>query len=278
MIKIPLRDKHFSHCIYSNNPLPPTSFSKYIEWKRIEAHEGDENTVYTDSCLEECKGGIGWILEPYELDSKPYNYVINNRDKFKEIWSHDREFINKVNGTYVPYGGCWINRADFAIHPKTKNFSIIASGKRLTTGHYIRHNIVAAAGSNIDVYGRSFLNTPGYNEIKNKIEGLKNYRFHFAIENCKKDTWFTEKLIDCFVTGTVPIYWGSSTISEFFNTDGIIMFDNLLDLKQKLKLCTPDYYERKMPAIKENFELAKKYLLAEDWIYNNIKLNQNNYV
>ena len=34
MKKIKIVDKSFAHCKYSNNPLPPTSFSKYIEWDR----------------------------------------------------------------------------------------------------------------------------------------------------------------------------------------------------------------------------------------------------
>ena len=128
----------------------------------------------------------------------------------------------------------------------------------------LRHEIIQASGSNIDVFGN------GYKPVGNKIEGLRDYRYHFAIENCKRDYWFTEKLIDCLMTGTLPIYWGCPSISKFFNTDGFILFDNLVELKEKLKLCTPEYYESKLPAIRENFECAHKYLLAEDWLYENV--------
>ena len=62
----------------------------------------------------------------------------------------------------------------------------------------------------------------------------------------------------------------SPSIFSFFNDDGFIIFDNLSELKEKLKLCTPEYYESKLPAIRENFELASNYLLAEDWIYRNV--------
>ena len=67
----------------------------------------------------------------------------------------------------------------------------------------------------------------------------------------------------------MPIYWGCPCISKFFNTDGFILFNDLVDLKEQLKKCTPEYYENKLPAIKENFNLAQKYILAEDWIYEN---------
>ena len=38
---------------------------------------------------------------------------------------------------------------------------------------------------------------------------------------------FTEKLIDAFLTGTIPLYWGCPTIGEFFDMDGILLFDNV---------------------------------------------------
>ena len=259
MIELHIRDSSFAHCVYSNNPTPPKTFSKHIKWNR---ELGDpKNTVYTDYHVQECNGGIGWLLEPRELIPHVYSYVEQNTHKFREIWSHDTEFIEKVNGTFVPFGGCWIDEQDYAIHPKSKNFSIIASGKRQLPGHVLRHQIIQAGGSNIDVLGN------GYRPIKDKIEGLKDYRYHFAIENCKKDVWFTEKLIDCLVTGTIPVYWGCPSISTYFNDEGFIIFNDLMELKDKLKLCTPEYYESKLPVIKENLELAKKYLLSEDWIH-----------
>jgi len=259
MREIPLKDSSFAHCVYSNNPMPPKTFSKHIKWNR---ESGDpRHTVYTDYHVTECNGGIGWLLEPRELIPHIYSYVEGNTHKFKEIWSHDAEFIEKVKGTFVPFGGCWIDEKDYGVHSKSKSFSIIASGKRQLPGHQLRHQIVQAGGSNIDVLGN------GYKPIKDKIEGLRDYRYHFAIENCKKDFWFTEKLIDCLVTGTIPIYWGCPSISKFFNVDGFIIFNDLQELKDKLKLCTPSYYESKFSIIQENFNLAKKYLLAENWIH-----------
>jgi hypothetical protein len=112
-----------------------------------------------------------------------------------------------------------------------------------------------------DVYGY------GYNPIADKIEGLKDYMFSIAIENCKSDYYFTEKLIDCFVTGTIPIYWGCPSISKFFNTDGILSFNSLEELRDILKGLTPELYYSKISAVKENYELAKQYLVADDILY-----------
>ena len=95
---------------------------------------------------------------------------------------------------------------------------------------------------------------------------MDDYRYNFCIENFKRDYWFTEKLIDCFVTGCVPIYWGCPSIGDFFNVDGILSFDDISELPKLLKQCTPEYYDSILPALKENLEAAKPYKLAEERI------------
>jgi hypothetical protein len=29
------------------------------------------------------------------------------------------------------------------------------------------------------------------------------------------ENWVTEKIVDCVITGTVPIYWGAPNIGEY---------------------------------------------------------------
>ena len=48
------------------------------------------------------------------------------------------------------------------------------------------------------------------------------------MENSIAELYYTEKIIDCFLTGTVPIYWGTKRITDGFNKDGIIMLDDYL--------------------------------------------------
>lgn len=262
MINLSLQDKSFSHCIFSNNPLPPTSFAKNIEWDRRIINE---DTIYTDFCINDAPiNSRIWLIEPRELISGIYENVERNASKYKTIWTHDREILNKhKNATFVPLGGCWIKEEDRKIYDKTKNFSIIASSKQYLTGHKLRHEVIKASEGHIDVYGN------GYTYIPYKLDGLRDYRYHFAIENCKKDFWFTEKLIDCLQSGTIPIYWGCPSIGKYFNIEGFIIFNDLTELKEKLKYCTAEYYESKKEAIKDNFERSKKFILAEDWIYEN---------
>ena len=74
------------------------------------------------------------------------------------------------------------------------------------------------------------------------------------------------------MTGTIPIYWGCPSIGNFFDIDGVITFDSLEELEDVLNKITPELYNSKIESIKSNFELAKKYILSEDWIYENTKI------
>lgn len=261
-IKIYLQDSAFAHCEFSNNPLPVKQRTDKVKWIRDGSFTEEDVVVWTDidipKALNRNGKNIAWLIEAYDHQPQMYEFVKSNASSFHAIWTHERTFLESLpNAVKLPFGGCWIDDFDWAIHPKTKNFSIIASAKRQHPGHKQRHQVIAGAGSNIDVFGG------GYNPLKDKIDGLRDYRYHFCIENIRRDYWFTEKLIDCFVTGTLPIYWGCESIGDFFNVDGMICYNEVRELPQLLKKCTPEYYESKMDAIKENFELAKKFRLAE---------------
>ena len=100
-------------------------------------------------------------------------------------------------------------------------------------------------------------------EIERKEEGLADYMFSVAIENM--DNWFTEKIIDCFLCGTVPIFYGTPNIGKWFNTDGIITLEDGFDIEE----LTEEMYYSRMDAIKDNFERALKMQNTEDYIWEN---------
>lgn len=54
------------------------------------------------------------------------------------------------------------------------------------------------------------------------IDIYKNYTFVIAMENKCVDGYVTEKIINAFYSGAIPIYWGSSNITKFFNKNAFI--------------------------------------------------------
>jgi len=56
--------------------------------------------------------------------------------------------------------------------------------------------------------------------IENKIETLSRYRFAICYENSKDISgYITEKILDCFIAGCIPVYWGAPNISDYIPTD-----------------------------------------------------------
>ena len=84
---------------------------------------------------------------------------------------------------------------------------------------------------------------------------------------------FTEKILDCFLTGTIPVYVGSKDTSNYFDENGIIYFEGDEELPSILEKLNSEYYMSKIESVKKNFELAKEYMFPEKIIQN--FLNQN---
>jgi len=86
----------------------------------------------------------------------------------------------------------------------------------------------------IDCAGKLFNNMPniqGRGDQKYKIDFLKNYKFTIASENSKYDGYTTEKLLHPLSVGSIPIYWGSSRVTEDFNKNCFINVDDFESLE-----------------------------------------------
>jgi hypothetical protein len=210
------------------------------------------------------KKKFAWLIESPELKQNSYDFIEVNYNLFDKIFTFDKHLLDISDKfVFVPIGGCWIDESDRKIHKKNKLVSFIMSSKMWTSGHRLRHEINNTV-NNIDKYGFE-------NPITKKIEGLGDYMFSIVVENCKKDFYFTEKIIDCFITGTIPIYWGCPSIGDFFDTNGFFTFDNVDELIEILSSINEKTYYSKIDIVKKNFESSKKYVIADDLIHESYK-------
>jgi len=86
-----------------------------------------------------------------------------------------------------------------------------------------------------------------------------NAKFHIACENQDMPNMYSEKLLDCFKTYTIPIYFGCTNIEKYFNPKGIMQFRTIEEFENIIHNLTPDMYNELLPFAKENYELAKPY-------------------
>jgi hypothetical protein len=270
-----LRDAQWAH-------HPSYMQSKYFIWDRYNI--GLNTHFYTHNAMLETMGSpvtrYGILWESEALVPKDYTLFTRHKslaEEFDFIFTFSENLLETLpNARFFP--GCasaWYGNkigggiiSETAHLTKTKDISILASEKTQTPLHRFRLALARKLKSCkfVDVYG-SF--DGGLRVQLSKT--LTSYRFTFAIENDQKPFFFTERLTSCFASMTLPIYLGATKIEQYFNMDGIIQLkiSDLDDIEKILQLCTPAEYERRLPAIIDNYNRAKAFLNANDWLYNN---------
>ena len=65
------------------------------------------------------------------------------------------------------------------------------------------------------------------------------------------------------------MFFGCPNIGDHFNPDGIIQFDSLPQLEKIMGTLTPELYNSKIEAVKENMEIARNFKTDYDYLYKN---------
>ena len=108
----------------------------------------------------------------------------------------------------------------------------------------------------IDSGGRWRNNVGG--PVSDKGAFLGDYRFSLALENVSHPGYTTEKLVQAFAAGTIPIYWGDPLVGRVFNTEAFVncsdypSLDGMVDAVERL-MDDPQAMEKMMrtPALRD---------------------------
>ena len=267
-----MRDIHMAAGPYEN-------LGRYFIWDRY--NWGFKTHFYTHNAMLQTMGKpdkkYGMLIESRAIVPNDYKIFKKHKgleNEFDRIFTFDDEILNNISNAafYPASAGVWYAKdnpellTENAYEKKIKNVSFLSSDKamcemhkkRISAARYCRDKCLA------DVYGKAV--NGGYVEIE---KPLQEYRFSFAIENMQTDYYFTEKITNCFAAETIPIYLGARKIKDFFNEDGIIFiteqdFDHIEDV---LKQCTKEEYERRLPAILDNYRRVQQYKNMQDYLY-----------
>ena len=215
------------------------------------------------------KRNILMLIEPPDGCGENYDFCSKNidfRNRFDLILTHNKELCNTgLHKTrWYPWGTSQLDSLDdIKVYPKTKLCSFNYSNKKWWPGHKFRYNLGNSLISNakVDVMGPF-----DYRNYIPKLNTVKNYYFSIQVENQKVDDFFSDKIIDCFLTGCIPIYRGTNNIGNYFNTDGIIQFNTEQELTDIINSLTPELYYSKYNSVLNNFVRAQNYINPEDWI------------
>jgi hypothetical protein len=215
------------------------------------------------------------LQEPNEYFNL-HNWAIQNHEIFSVIltWS-DLVLNNCPNSTFLPVGNLWIYE-ELYLKKRNKKFEVshLCGKKLLTYGQSLRHEVLTRKNE-IKIPTNFFNEYGGMSSVKEAAEGKEfiygDSMFGVIIENTPHRGYFTEKILDSFALKTLPLYWGCSNISDFFNDKGIIKFNDVDDLIYIINnLTEQDYYDR-LEYIEDNFLRAINSEECEMKIANKIK-------
>lgn len=211
-------------------------------------------------------------------------YLIDNHHRYHTIITFNQNVLNTCpNSKSYLYGTTWIERAYYdKIDTTKKQFKIshLAGTKLMNNaeGHKMRQNIHhnqqvlndfpitffrSSQQPHIHDYGNNPLLGLGNSDTTphNKLPLFEEFQFAIVIENSKQTNYFTEKIMDCVLTKTIPIYWGCPNINDYFDTTGWILLDtsDLKELAEKLKALDSTYYHTYKDIIDNNHKKAQEY-------------------
>lgn len=242
------------------------------DWPNIEIDYKKKISYFVDSLQgynqKEDSFKIFHVKEA-EAICKLRNEIIKNQHNFDAIITFDEEILkNCKNSHFLLFGTAWVHKYNF---PEKKfQISNITGYKEITDGHLLRkklHYKQTKIKNPIDFYISKYGGVENFNNNKVLGDGkelLFDSQFHICIENSRQNNYFTEKLIDCFQTKTIPIYWGCPNIEEFFDANGFFIansFDDIINICNSVDKKT---YQSKLEIVEKNFILSKEFATIVD--------------
>ena len=249
---------------------------------------------------------------PEELEINPINILlINEPNEFFGLHDYAKQYghlysavlswdsdINLSNSEVFPHGERNIDLEyckSFDNKERVFEVNFLRGILNKIEGHHLRHRIFDKESeikiphkwySHLSDFNHEKNNRPDGNDLPNgnPIEGEgkkelwnRNAMFHVAVENSKHNNYFTDKIIDCFCTKTVPIYWGAPLIGDFYDSRGVIHFEDENDLINIVNKLTPQDYNDMKPFIDINYQRALEnsnfFQRIEEWIDELITIN-----
>ena len=229
--------------------------------------------------------------------------IVQNQNSFGMVLSQwDQIQQNCENGVLFVHGETNLDRPyieTYKTNPERKYEITFLSGVlEMLPGHKLRQKVLSKENeikiphkfwktlSDFDPRGQR----PGYFEVKmtkygNPIEGEgkkevwdRHSMFHIGIESKQEINYFADKILDCFATKTLPIYYGAPNISEWgYDEKGIIRFNNEEELVKIVNNLTPDDYYSRMEAIENNYRVVQEngffFDRVEEFLDELIKVN-----
>jgi hypothetical protein len=216
------------------------------------------------------------VMEPNQLFGI-HDWAKQNSHLFNIILTWGQDILDTCpNAYFFPFGISWLDQEYVNNVDKiNKRFevSFLCGGKQYIEGHHLRHRLYKRE-EEIIIPKQWHYTLPDYDyneghhsirQYEGQSPGSEKKRlwesmFSICIENSSNRGYHTEKIIDAFLSKTIPIYWGCPNLEELgYNPDGFIYCNNEDEIIDSVNKLTPEFYQNQKEAINHNYEIAKYY-------------------
>lgn len=212
------------------------------------------NIPLTIKCSEK------WLLSQ-ESPIKLYNWHKRSFENFDRVYSfwneenihHDQTSLPwHVNKNYDQLKALGENE----LASKKDELSWVTSNYTNKPGHVLRMSLLShlkEKGFAFDLFGK------GFSPVEDKFDGLFPYKYSLAVENYSCNDYWTEKIADCFLSWTMPVYYGCKNIESYFPKEAMIIIDPndpAAAMEIIKKAMEEKRWEKNLAAIKEARELV----------------------
>lgn len=262
------------------DPHPPIMYMQYSDDKGYVKHEM-YNSWFRGMLIDPACVNVGCYTDEPII----YSRIGNDESEFKAYMQKMAlvfDFlmlntkINTSNASVIPgYLYCWVNE-----YPTEKQFSVsylLSLGCGGPASYRTQDGFLYSLRKDIFEYEKNISVPKKFYVSRKRMEKysaewhkrmlptdskkwLYDSMFNIAIENTAQEDYFSEKIIDCFMTETIPVYIGCPNIADYFDTRGVIIVSSLDQLIKTVNTLTPQIYLEMKPYILENKNRAEKFL------------------
>lgn len=222
---------------------------------------------------------FGIMIESESICPEEYKIVYKKTEEIKNLdalFTFSEPLLDKYpNAKFSLANGVWYGTKMHGgyldakrYEKKNKLISAVASSKAKSPLHFFR------AENARELKRRGLADTMGtaVGHYFEKIsDAFDDYMYNIAIENDHKKYYFTEKILDCFASMTIPVYYGATEIGNFFNEEGIIKIKEptIECIIKTIKQCSEKDYFSRINAVIDNYERVQHYLTVDDYLTDN---------
>lgn len=199
------------------------------------------------------------MLDYVQQFDRIFTFFDAPRHKATYDWPYLPWMVNSNHGSsiYQPHHRDINSLRDMKFVPKSRELSVICSGRTQTSGHRMRLRFLESLHSQTSVAFDWFGN--GVQPLLEKWDGLAPYKYTIVLENQANPHIVTEKLIDAFLALTYPIYWGAQDAAQIFPINSFASI-NISDFEGSVQLVeqilAEDPYQEFLPNLWEAKQIA----------------------